>query len=86
MYKELKEQKLSSGYHFVGFVNVEEKAQYLLSEFIPKKGSLENIVYKTATISSDENCPSFAPMSIKTTPLLKVSIEAANNDFTPFLI
>ena len=44
MYKELKEQKLSSGYHFVGFVNVEEKAQYLLSEFIPKKGSLENIV------------------------------------------
>mgnify|MGYP005634734829 CR=1 FL=1 len=44
MYKELKEQKLSSGYHFVGFVNVEEKAQYLLSEFIPKIGSLENIV------------------------------------------
>ena len=40
MYKELKEQKLSSGYHFVGFVNVEEKAQYLLSEFIPKIGSL----------------------------------------------
>ena len=44
MYKELEGQKLSCGYNFVGFVNVEEKSQYLLSEFIPKLGSLEAII------------------------------------------
>jgi exopolysaccharide biosynthesis polyprenyl glycosylphosphotransferase len=44
MYKELDEQKLSSGYHFVGFVNVVEKTKHLLSDFIPKIGSLENII------------------------------------------
>ncbi|MBC8266655.1 MAG: sugar transferase [Flavobacteriales bacterium] len=43
MYKELENEKLSSGYNFIGFVCVEEKTNYLLNDFIPKIGSLNNI-------------------------------------------
>ena len=43
MYKELENQKLSSGYNFIGFVSVQEKVDYLLSEYIPKVGSLSEI-------------------------------------------
>ena len=43
MYKELESQKLSSGYNFIGFVSVQEKVDYLLSEYIPKVGSLSEI-------------------------------------------
>ncbi len=43
MYKELENEQLSSGYNFVGFVCVEEKPKYLLSEYIPKMGSLDRL-------------------------------------------
>ena len=43
MYKELESQKLSSGYNFIGFVFVEEKQNYLLSDFISKLGSVNDI-------------------------------------------
>ena len=43
MYKELENEKLSSGYNFIGFVYVQEKAAYLLSKYIPKVGNLSNI-------------------------------------------
>ena len=43
MYKELENQKLSSGYNFIGFVSVQEKVDYLLSQYIPKVGSLSEI-------------------------------------------
>jgi len=43
MYKELENEKLSSGYKFIGFICVQEKADYLLSKYIPKIGSLYNI-------------------------------------------
>jgi len=43
MYKELENEKLSSGYNFIGFICVEEKEKYLLSEFIPKMGVLSDI-------------------------------------------
>ena len=43
MYKELENEKLSSGYNFIGFVSVQEKVDYLLSEYIPKVGSLSEI-------------------------------------------
>jgi len=43
MYKELENEKLSSGYKFIGFICVQEKADYLLSKYIPKVGSLQNI-------------------------------------------
>ena len=43
MYKELENEKLSSGYKFIGFVYVQEKTDYLLSEYIPKIGSLHDL-------------------------------------------
>ena len=43
MYLELENEKLSSGYNFIGFVNVQEKDNYLLSKYIPKIGSLAKI-------------------------------------------
>lgn len=43
MYLELENEKLSSGYNFIGFVNVQEKDKYLLSNYIPKVGSLAKI-------------------------------------------
>ena len=38
-------------------------------------GGLQDIVLKTATISSDPNCPSFTPISLKATPIVKVSVQ-----------
>ena len=43
MYKELENEQLSSGYNFVGFVCVEEKPKYLLSEYLDKMGSLNRL-------------------------------------------
>jgi ribosome assembly protein 1 len=41
-------------------------------------GSLQDLVFKTATISSVEDCPNFAPMQLQATPIVKVSIESQN--------
>lgn len=43
MYKELENEKLSSGYNFIGFVCVKEKPKYLLSDYIPRMGSLNHL-------------------------------------------
>lgn len=38
-------------------------------------GSLQDIVFKTATFSSDPNCPSFTPVSVRTHAIVKVAVE-----------
>jgi exopolysaccharide biosynthesis polyprenyl glycosylphosphotransferase len=43
IYKEIQNQKRSSGNKIIGFVNVNGKSKYLLSDYIEHLGNLENI-------------------------------------------
>lgn len=41
-------------------------------------GGLENIILKSATLSSTVYCPSFSDLYLQTTPIVRVSIEPKN--------
>lgn len=41
-------------------------------------GGLENLILKSATLSSTVFCPSFASMHLQTTPIVRVAIEPKN--------
>ena len=43
LYKELSESKKSAGFKFIGFINVHEKGNYLLSKFITHFGNLDSL-------------------------------------------
>ncbi len=49
-------------------------------------GGLENIVYKTATICSLPDCPSFTPVEVLAKGILKVALTTASLDNQPKLI
>ena len=44
MYRDLDSQKLSSGYNFIGFINIQNKEKHILSNYIPRLGNLENLL------------------------------------------
>lgn len=41
-------------------------------------GGLENVILKSATISSTLKCPTFSSMSFHINPIVKISIEPAS--------
>lgn len=43
IYKEIESEKLSSGNKFVGFLNAEEYDSYLLAEFLPHLGNIDDL-------------------------------------------
>lgn len=49
-------------------------------------GGLENIVYKTATICTQPDCPSFTPVDVLAKSILKVALTTASLDDQPKLI
>lgn len=44
IFKEISEQEKPTGQRFVGFVNVYDKSEYLLSAFLPHLGSIKDLV------------------------------------------
>ncbi|XP_053733471.1 elongation factor-like GTPase 1 [Synchiropus splendidus] len=49
-------------------------------------GGLEDIVLKSATLSSSLACPPFTPLNFEATPILRVAVEAKNLSEMPMLV
>jgi len=78
LYKEIENQKKSSGNKFIGFVHVKNNGDYQLIEYLPHLGHYKNILYIIQKYKVEEIIIAIEPSEHKTIDKILTEINGAN--------
>lgn len=78
LYKEIENQKTSSGNKFIGFAHVKNTGEYLLSEFLPHLGHYKNILFIINKYQVEEIIIAIEPSEHKNIDKILTEINGAN--------
>jgi exopolysaccharide biosynthesis polyprenyl glycosylphosphotransferase len=78
LYKEIENQKTSSGNKFIGFAHVKNTGEYLLDEFLPHLGHYKNILHIIDNYQVEEIIIAIEPSEHKNIDKILTEINGAN--------